>query len=344
MDRQPNHQTVQWFLENNASGQLVLDPPYQRRTVWSLSYRRFFIDTVLRNFPSPAVFISWEIVPGEPTAYNVVDGKQRLSALIDFVLNRFHLGNLFEEEGFRNPYWKDLTPELQKKYVSYQITVENLSDASDSELREAFDRLNRNVAGLTHQELRHAQFQGEFIERMEAIAELPFWAEHRIFTPANVRRMRDVEFVSELFLLTMHGVIDGAAGLLDAYYAEYDDEIPNESLHRSHFDEILAWLDEVPVDWEATRWANLNDLYSLWGALRSLQRKNGLPASSKTTAKRLKKFSDTQAHILAAQKAEKKLPGTARDRRYFENIRQGGNKDTARRARTKALAEALSGK
>ena len=343
MERRPNHQTVQWFLENHTSGQLVLDPPYQRRTVWSMAYRRFFIDTVLRNFPSPAVFIDWQIKPGHPTIYNVVDGKQRLTTLIDFVANEFHLGELFEGEGYDDPYWKDLSSDLQKKFVSYQITVENLSDASDSELRDAFDRLNRNVAGLTHQELRHAQFQGEFIKRMESIAELPFWEEHKIFTPANVRRMRDVEFVSELFLLTMNGVIDGAPRVLDSYYAEYDEEIPNEPVHRANFDAILDWLSTVPLEWEATRWANINDLYSLWGALRRIQENDGLPKADNAAAKRLTRFSLTQAKILAAQKAEKKLPGTPRDRRYFENVRQGGNKDTARRARIKALAEALSG-
>jgi len=342
MERRPNHQTVQWFLENYASGQLVLDPPYQRRTVWSLSYRRFFIDTVLRNFPSPAVFIDWQINPGDPTIYNVVDGKQRLTALIDFTSNKFHLGDLFEGEGYDEPYWKDLSDGLQKSFVSYQITVENLSDASDSELREAFDRLNRNVAGLTHQELRHSQFKGAFIKGMEAIAEFPFWQEHRIFSAANIRRMRDVEFVSELFLLTMNGVIDGAPRVLDSYYAEYDEEIPNEAVHRKNFEEILDWLDEVPLEWDATRWANITDFYSLWGALQSLQSVGEMPSADKAAGRSLAKFSDVQAKILAAQKAEKKLPGTARDRRYFENVRQGGNKDTARRARVKALAEVLS--
>ena len=62
------------------------------------------------------------------------------------------------------------------------LTVENLRDATDVELREAFDRLNRNVARLTAQELRHAVFPGVFLERMEALTEAPFWANKRIFS------------------------------------------------------------------------------------------------------------------------------------------------------------------
>src|SRR6478752_1986277 len=95
--RNPSTQPLQWFLEMQASGQLVLTPPFQRRGVWSAEYRRFFIDTVLRNFPSPAIFLGLRIEPGAPTRYEVIDGKQRLSALIDFVSGEFHLGNLFQD-------------------------------------------------------------------------------------------------------------------------------------------------------------------------------------------------------------------------------------------------------
>lgn len=343
MERQPNNQQVVWFLENYASGQLVLDPPYQRRNVWSLSYKRFFIDTVLRNFPSPSIFIDWELKPGEPTIYNVVDGKQRLSALIEFTQNEFHLGELFADEGFDAPYWKDLSDELQQRLVSYQLTVENLTSASETELREAFDRLNRNVAHLTAQELRHAQFSGDFIDRMESLAELPFWGQHKVFTSTNLRRMRDIEFISELFLLTMHGPIEGAPRVLDGYYAEYADGVPNEAVHQANFDGILRWLEKVPLPWSETRWSNLSDLYALWGALRQLQKKGKLPAASKAVAARLKKFSDTQGEILAAQKAEEKIPAKPRDRTYFENVRQGANKDTSRKARIKALAGVIGG-
>lgn len=342
MEREPNQQKVKWFLEQNASGQLVLDPPYQRRTVWSLAYRQFFIDTVLRNFPSPAIFIDWQIDPGKPTVYNVVDGKQRLSALIDFTKGGFHLGDLFENEGLVEPYWGDLSDELRHQLVSYSVTVENLSNASESDLRDAFNRLNKNVAGLTKQELRHAQFDGDFIRAMEVYAELPFWAEHHVFSAANIRRMRDVEFVSELFLLTMHGVQDGT-GKLDEYYAEYESGIPNERRHKALFAQVIDWLDRVPIDWNQTRWSNMTDLYSLWGALLKLRKGGKLPAAGKTAARRLEKFSQMQADILAAERADEDLPGTARDRRYFANFRQGGNKDTSRTARINALAGALKG-
>jgi hypothetical protein len=342
VERRPNTQTVQWFLESHASGQLVLDPPFQRRTVWSPAYRRFFIDTVLRNFPSPAVFIEWRIHPGEPTIYNVIDGKQRLSALIDFTSGEFHLGDLFANEGYDSPYWSDLAPELQRGLVNYVLTVENISDASDTDLRDAFDRLNRNVARLAAQELRHAQYPGVFLQRMESLAEGSFWTDKRIVTPANVRRMRDVEFVSELFLLTMHGVLDGAAHVLDEYYAQYDEEIPDEDEHRAAFDDVLGYIEELPLDWRRTRWRNMSDFYSLWSAVRALKESDELPDRSEAAA-RLTAFSDTQVAILEAERASSTLPGDDRDRSYFSSVRQGANKDTNRQTRLDVLVEVLRG-
>jgi hypothetical protein len=349
VERRPNTQLVQWFLENAASGSLVLDPPFQRRTIWSLSYRRYFIDTVLRNYPSPAVFLQLDIEPGGPTKYNVVDGKQRLTTIIDFVRDKFGLGDLLEDLGYSsNPYWSDLSETLQRKFVNYVLTVENINDASDTERREAFDRLNRNVARLAPQELRHAQFPGVLLDRMEALAIDPFWMKHRIVTPANIRRMRDVEFVSEIFLLTMHGVLDGDAEVLDQYFADYDEEIPDEDIHRERYDAVLEYIGDLPLEIAQTRWKNMNDFYGIWGALCHLKEEGELPDPDQT-AERLAAFDEVQSEILAydSERHEATVtdgddrPGNDEEQRYFTLVRQGANKRPSRRARVEILTEAL---
>jgi hypothetical protein len=341
MRRHLSTQEVAWFLETHASGQLELTPSFQRRGVWSAEYRRFFIDTVLRNFPSPAIFLGLVIEPGEPTRFDVIDGKQRLSALIEFVGGDFHLGDLLQDEGLDRPFWADLPPPKQDDLMRYALSVENLQDASEIELREAFDRLNRNVARLTPQELRHAVFPGVFLERMEALAEAPFWADKRVFTIASIRRMRDVEFVSELFLLTMHGVLDGASQLLDQFYADYTEEIPDEEEHRARFDAVVGWLDALPLDWRATRWRNMNDLYALWGVAAQFAHEGAFP-DAQIAADRLTAFSETQAAILAAERNDEPRPGTAQDQRYYSNVRQGANKEANRRILVETLQELLA--
>ncbi len=53
MTRTLTTQDITWFLDLKEKGQLDLDPPYQRRSVWSPRDKRFFIDTVLNNYPAP---------------------------------------------------------------------------------------------------------------------------------------------------------------------------------------------------------------------------------------------------------------------------------------------------
>lgn len=221
------------------------------------------------------------------------------------------------------------------------MSVENLQNATEFELREAFDRLNRNVARLTHQELRHAVFPGVFLDRMEALAESPFWGDKRVFTAASIRRMRDVEFVSELFLLTMHGVLDGAAEVLDQFYADYIEEIPDEEEHRALFEEAMAWLDSLPLDWRATRWRNMSDLYPLWGVAAEFARDQAFP-DPQASADRLTEFSEGQAAILAAERDNQPRPGTPRDQGYFSNVRQGANKEANRQILVDTLRELLA--
>lgn len=279
MNRNPNTQTVAWFLELADRGQLELDPPYQRRSVWNEEYKRYFVDTVLRNYPAPSIFIGVDVRPGTPTRYNVIDGKQRLSALIEFSQDAFDLGSLLTDLDLEDTYYSDLPEDLQKAFLEYTLTVEAISGANKAELEGAFDRLNRNVARLKPQELRNARFSGAFITLVTEFADEEFWAKTgTVSTLARVRRMSDVEFVSELFILTMHGIQDGKSSL-DQYYADYDDEIPDEREYRRSFRWVMRYLDDLPLDWRHSRFRNLADLYSLWAAILDLREADALPVA-----------------------------------------------------------------
>ena len=62
---------------------------------------------------------------------------------------------------------------------------------------------------------------------MSVLAEHPFWS-MGVASRSRVSRMLDVEYVSEIYLLTDDGVLDGSPAVLDEYYADYDEEIPGD--------------------------------------------------------------------------------------------------------------------
>jgi hypothetical protein len=330
MERRPNTQTVQWFLEQDANGQLDLNPPYQRRSAWSDDYRRFFVDSILRGYPAPAIYVDVDTRVGSPTVYHVIDGKQRLLALIGFSKDEFHLGDYMADRGLSGAYFSQLPDDLQDRFVGYELSVENLSSASEAELVEAFDRLNRNVARLNRMELRNAQLNVAFITRMEDLAQAPFWGLTGVASRSNVRRMRDIEFIAELFLLTMHGVLDGNANVLDDYFAEYDGEIPDEDEHRERYETVLDYLSRLPVEWKHTRWRNLGDLYGLWAALLTfLDEEDALPPG------------DQAAQKLTSFEARLQSPEDGIERDYSDAVRQGQSKDTNRQVRARVLTDLL---
>jgi hypothetical protein len=190
-----------------------------------------------------------------------------------------------------------------------------IESADEPELEQAFDRLNRNVAKLNSQELRHARFSGEFIKQMEALSEDPFWADIGIATPARIRRMLDIEYVSELFILTMNGVQEGKE-YLDDVYADFDDEITDLELHRRRYERVKAVIASLWPMFETERFKNLADFYSLWAACL-----NFVDESEKVditaTAAALSTFANTvregadgeaQRYLVAATQGSNKAP------------------------------------
>jgi Protein of unknown function DUF262 len=91
--RRQSLQTIAWFNDLYKRGLLDLDPPYQRRSVWNLKYQQFFIETLLLQYPAPAIFLYEDIKPDGSVTYSVVDGKQRLTAIFDFTQGLFAVAN-----------------------------------------------------------------------------------------------------------------------------------------------------------------------------------------------------------------------------------------------------------
>ncbi len=330
--RSTGMQTAGWFLDLKSAGRLDLDPPYQRRSVWNLSFQQFFIDSLVRNYPAPTIFLQVDVYVDKPTIYRVIDGKQRLTALFEFKDDAFTTPDTLDDIGLAGLYYSELPQEVKLQILEYIFTVEQIKQASPGELNQAFDRLNRNVARLNKQELRHARFEGEFIRKVEQLAEHPFWVQVGLVTPARIRRMQDVEYVSELYIISSSGVQEGK-DYLDEFYAGFDREIPNEREVDASFFAVQDYLKLVDADYplKPTRFSNVADFYSLWAAISQLNANSQLPPPA-DAARRLKDFS-----------VELDEQETRRSTDYRIAAVQGSNKRANREYRAKCLAEVLLG-
>lgn len=72
------------FVEAAKAGRLNLAPSYQRGDVWGTGSRQILIESILRGIPLPSVILL-KPASGTSKAYEVVDGKQRLTSILRFV-------------------------------------------------------------------------------------------------------------------------------------------------------------------------------------------------------------------------------------------------------------------
>lgn len=346
---------VRWFLDMYNYGQLDLDPPYQRRSVWTLKDRRFFLDTVLKNFPCPAIFLyqKSDITLGR-MIYHVVDGKQRIETLIYFRNNKLALDRNYGDRRLNGKSWKDIENEsdLTESFLNYTMPVEFIEIADDVMINDIFDRLNRNSRKLERQELRHAKFDGWFISVAEAEVVKKEWEQLGVITKAMMRRMKDVQYMSELLSVLIKNRITGYdQNFLDSLYAEYDS--PQETLENFNeieFHENLETLKNYILQMERynqaiTKYAKgLGNFYSLWSFL-VLNRKN--LDSPEATADRYAKFMDKVTTL--SKMKDTKLLGDLEDGlysnayKYLRNAVQANSTQTRREVRNNILENVLSG-
>lgn len=224
MKRQPTTQQITWFLDLYRNHQLDLEPPYQRKSVWSSKDRKFFLDTIFRNYPAPPIFIHRTVNDQGYTKYHVVDGKQRLETILLFFESKISIANDFGDSNLNGFKFKDLIPEYKRRFWDYTLVVDFIDSIDGNNIEEVFDRVNRNARNLLPQELRHARYNGWFINFVEEESDGDFWWDYKISTRGRDKRMKNVQFVSELLIIILENKIVGFdQDYIDEVYAKYDE-------------------------------------------------------------------------------------------------------------------------
>lgn len=246
--RNPNQQDLSWFIDMKTQGRLELDPPYQRKSVWTYQDKQFFLDTVLNNYPCPAVYLQKENTEKGPL-YNVVDGKQRLSTILDFHNCKIRLSKNFGIAKLRGLRFDGLPDAVKGEFYNYIFMVEQIRSDEPIEWGEVFQRVNKNQKTLAEQELRHARFDGWLIKRAEKEVEDEIWKKLGIASKSRTSRMKDTEFVSILMLVILEKKFIGfPQHKIDELYAFYDfkeDDLPEDEAELSLLDEGESIFDGV---------------------------------------------------------------------------------------------------
>jgi hypothetical protein len=306
------------------------------------------------NIPIPEVYVQVTQNNEGTELFGVVDGQQRLRTILQFIgiereddqekedNNLFALETLPLTSIYKDKRFADVTGEERKQFFQYEICVRYLYTEDTKQVEDVFKRLNKFTLPLKAQELRNATFHGPFAKLSEQLADDDYWAVNRIVSPASIRRMADIEMMSDLLIGLLHGPQGGSAKITDQYYELYepfDDVFPDQNRIKRLFDKTLASVQRLfPSISDTSRWGNRADYYSLFVSLGNLLVDHELPhKSEKALSKKLMEFATE-----VDQRLEKPTAQTSdAARKYARAIEKGSNDKARRTDRHEALVEIM---
>ena len=239
-----NYNPVQ-IMDMINNGEMELENAIQRGNVWDVKRRSYLVDSMIRNKLVPPIYTAEKNDTAIPT-YDVIDGKQRCTAIHDFRSNTLKLkglgyitlanGSEFDLEG---KTYDELPVELQRAFDRFQITNIIMIDATKEDIADNMSRLNHGKP-LTNTEL--ARVRAKDLENLVEIAD------HRLFTE-NFSEKNIKSYYNEDMVIKTRVLMEEDEPCLDnkaiaPYYAK-DFDVNCKALLCDIFDMTASIIDNL---------------------------------------------------------------------------------------------------
>jgi hypothetical protein len=212
---------------------IYLDPPYQRQSeIWTLYKKQLLIDSLINMYDIPKLYLhefnKAEVHGGSLKKYAIVDGKQRLSAIWEFLDGGFALRDDFEY--IRDPKLKlggmtyaqlsSKYPTIQARFTGRSLSVVTIRTNDIDLIEDMFSRLNEAVP-LNAAEKRNA-LGGPIPKVIRMLVDKPFF---KITLPINPKRYRHHDLACKFLLLESEKkLVDTKKSRLDAFVRDFKEK------------------------------------------------------------------------------------------------------------------------
>ena len=227
---------------------LEVSPYYQRRARWDIKRKSRLIESFLVNIPVPPVFL----YENEFARYEVMDGQQRVSAILEFFQNKFSLRGLEILNGLHGLRFDELPKEvkagLERRSLAAVILLKESTPSHDSAIllrRYVFERLNTGGVRLNAQEVRNSVYTGPFNDLIIKLSRAPLFTSMwdipalepngsseptaKLLRNVLYKQMGDVELVLRVFaLLDPTNIARGMKSTLDNAMKKYSSATDSE--------------------------------------------------------------------------------------------------------------------
>ena len=248
-------------------GKLIV-PEFQRSYTWDKKQASSFIDSLLRGFPIPSLFIYED---RDTDKYLIVDGQQRLLSLHKYITGKFNK----EEKPFKligesiHKKWVDKAfNELGDDKDKLEDTLLNITtirqvktDGDRTSIYIIFQRLNTGGTPLKAQEVRMAISYGELAKYIDEISNRTVFSKWSFLTTEKEKNSnnnyRIQEFLLKIFAFYfeyVNGTLSGGSmrGFLDIFFDKeknFDNPIKKDGslkyYSKSEFEKIYYIIENV---------------------------------------------------------------------------------------------------
>lgn len=184
-----------------SAEQIDLSPRYQRRDRWKDDRQSRLIESFLMNVPIPPIFLNED----DYGKYSVIDGKQRLTAVHEFLRGRLRLAGLKVFTELNGCSIDDLSPALRAVITTRaNLRATIILRQSDKEVKfEVFRRLNTGGVTLNPQEIRNSTWPGPTNDLLLRLSENELYRRMlgitKLSSSTLYKEMRDVELLLRFF-------------------------------------------------------------------------------------------------------------------------------------------------
>lgn len=216
------------------NGKITFDTAVQRGLVWDKSRKSLLIHSMLVGYPIPPCYAT-----KRDGIYEMLDAKQRLSSIKEYIDDEFELSNIPDVDGedINGRKFSELDEDLQDEILSYSFTIYYFDGITDEEIGEMFFRLNNGkpVSAIEQAKAKAKSLdvirrlgQHEFFEKTMSQAQLDKFAPDEMVVKilimlteeepeVSAKKVREVLEKTEIIEDVENRIIDVLDTLLDVY-------------------------------------------------------------------------------------------------------------------------------
>ncbi|MBR8828275.1 MAG: DUF262 domain-containing protein [Gomphosphaeria aponina SAG 52.96 = DSM 107014] len=235
--------TIATIYQNIASGKLILKPDFQRKFVWTHNHQEEFIDTILKGYPFPEIYVCQGEIDTKKllTTEYVIDGQQRLTTIKKYIDGE-HEKPLKKVSNFA-----DLSEEEKQEFLSYQMVVRDIGRVNDNDIREIFRRINLTKFQLEDVEIHNAVYNGKFIQTAKDILQNIDLSEFPVFSESEFTRMADLHFILLIISTLEEGGYFSQDKEIEKYIVQFNDEYPPKNHRKALLIKTFAIIKDLKL-------------------------------------------------------------------------------------------------